>query len=58
MGLLNWNAIDIEINLYSGDNEPKAAKVKLRDIKDIEECERLIDKLSPLLVTHRQDSDK
>lgn len=58
MGLLNWNAIEIEINLYPGDNQPKVAKVKLRDIKDVDACERLIDKLAAIAVTPRQDSDK
>ncbi len=58
MGLLNGNAIEIEINLYPGDNEPKVAKIKLPDIKDIEACERLIDKLAALLGTHRQGCDK
>ncbi|MEN3260075.1 hypothetical protein AAH678_15205 [Sodalis endosymbiont of Spalangia cameroni] len=58
MGLLNRNDIEIEMHLCTGDNQPKVAKVKLRDIKDVDACERLIDKLAAIAVTPRQDSDK
>ncbi|MGG2141572.1 hypothetical protein [Symbiopectobacterium sp. RP] len=54
MRLLNRNDIEIEISLCTRDDEPKTEKVKLRDIKDIEACERLSDKLASLLVKHRQ----
>ncbi|WP_074011964.1 hypothetical protein [Candidatus Sodalis sp. SoCistrobi] len=56
MGLLNWNDIEIEIKLFPQDNEPKTAKVKLRDSKDAEACQRLIEKLSVLVATPKQDN--
>ncbi|EHH9270845.1 hypothetical protein J8469_004993, partial [Salmonella enterica] len=56
MGLLNRNNVEIELNLCTGDYEPKIAKVKLRSLKDVEACERLIDKLASVVVAPKQDN--
>ncbi|ECC8588185.1 hypothetical protein DKG09_23860 [Salmonella enterica] len=56
MGLLNRNDVEIELNLCTGDYEPKIAKVKLRSLKDVEVCERLIDKLASVVVAPKQDN--
>ncbi|EMD2586762.1 TPA: hypothetical protein ACTDLJ_004624 [Salmonella enterica subsp. enterica serovar Newport] len=55
MGLLNRNDVEIELNLCTRDYEPKTAKVKLRSLKDVEACERLIDKLASVVVKPKQD---
>ncbi|MCG3473331.1 hypothetical protein [Salmonella enterica] len=55
MGLLNRNDVEIELNLCTRGDEPKTTKVKLRSLKDVEACERLIDKLASVVVKPRQD---
>ncbi|EAA7244113.1 hypothetical protein FNH63_04570 [Salmonella enterica subsp. salamae] len=55
MGLLNRNDIEIEWNLCTQEYELKAAKVKLRSLKDVEACERLINKLASVVVKPKQD---
>ncbi|QRG81379.1 hypothetical protein [Citrobacter sp. R56] len=55
MGLLNRNDVEIELNLCTRGDEPKTAKVKLRSLKDVEACERLIDKLASVVVKPKQD---
>lgn len=55
MGLLNRNDVEIELNLCTRDDEPKTVKVKLRSLKDVEACERLIDKLASVIVVPKQD---
>lgn len=55
MGLLNRHDLEIELNLCTRDDEPKAAKIKLRNLKDVEACERLIDKLATIVVTPSQN---
>lgn len=57
MGLLNRNDVEIELNLCTRDHEPRTAKVKLRSLKDVEACERLIDKLASVVVTPKQDKE-
>ncbi|TNL11446.1 hypothetical protein CYD30_07590 [Kosakonia cowanii] len=54
MGLLNRNDVEIELHLCTGDREPQTAIVKLRDVKNVEACERLVDKLAGVIVRHRQ----
>ncbi|EHP9776961.1 hypothetical protein KQL42_001720 [Escherichia coli] len=56
MGLLNRNDVEVELHLCIRDDELKTAKVKLRSLKDIDACERLIDKLAAVVVTPKQDS--
>ncbi|KAF1367118.1 hypothetical protein [Yokenella regensburgei] len=56
MGLLNRNDVEIELNLCTRDDLPQTAKVKLRSLKDREECERLIDKLASVVVKAKQDN--
>ena len=56
MGLLNKNDVEIELNLCTQDNEPKIAKVKLRSLKDVEACERLINKLASVVITPKQNN--
>lgn len=55
MGLLNRNDVEIELNLCTRDAEPQTARVKLRSLKDIDACERLIDKLASVVVKPKQD---
>ncbi|HBM2885176.1 TPA: hypothetical protein LVL12_003224 [Klebsiella oxytoca] len=55
MGLLNRNDIEIELHLGTRDEEPKSAIVKLRNVKDVEACERLIDKLGAVVIRHKKD---
>ena len=57
MGLLNRNDVEIELNLCTRDAEPQTAKVKLRSLKDVEACERLIDKLAAVVVRPKQDEE-
>jgi len=57
MGLLNRNDVEIELHLSTGDREPQTAIVKLRDVKNVEACERLVDKLAGVIVRHRQGDD-
>lgn len=56
MGLLDRKDVEIELNLCTRDDLPQTAKVKLRSLKDIEECERLIDKLASVVVRPKQDN--
>ncbi|MEQ9880190.1 hypothetical protein ABRP58_01185 [Pectobacterium aroidearum] len=56
MGLLDRNDVEIELNLCTRDDEPKTAKVKLRNLKDVEACERLIDKLASVVATPKKDN--
>ncbi|EMW3574823.1 hypothetical protein [Yersinia enterocolitica] len=58
MGLLNRHDLEIELNLCTRDDEPKAAKIKLRNLKDVDACERLIDKLATIVVTPKQEGRK
>lgn len=55
MGLLNRNDVEIELNLCTRDDLPQTAKLKLRSLKDREECERLIKKLASVVVKPTQD---
>lgn len=55
MGLLNRNDVEIELSLCTRDDVPQTAKVKLRSLKDLDACERLIDKLAAVVVTPKQD---
>ncbi|MEH4931487.1 hypothetical protein [Enterobacter cloacae] len=55
MGLLNRNDVEIELQLCTRDEVPQTAKVKLRSLKDLDACERLIDKLAAVVVTPKQD---
>lgn len=57
MGLLNRNDVEIELNLCTRDAEPQTAKVKLRSLKDVEACERLIDKLAAVVVRPKQNEE-
>lgn len=57
MGLLNRNDIEIEMNLSTRGLRPESVRVKLRDVKDVEECERLIDKLAAITVKPKQSED-
>ncbi|EPH1022124.1 hypothetical protein NOX44_003535 [Enterobacter hormaechei] len=57
MGLLNRNDVEIELNLCTRDAEPQTAKVKLRSLKDVDACERLIDKLASVVVRPKQDAE-
>lgn len=57
MGLLNRNDVEIELNLCTRDAEPQTARVKLRSLKDVEACERLIDKLAAVVVRPKQDEE-
>ena len=56
MGLLDRNDVEIELNLCTRDDAPKTAKVKLRSLKDVEACERLVDKLASVVATPKQDN--
>ncbi|MBD3719072.1 hypothetical protein IE995_24365 [Klebsiella pneumoniae] len=58
MGLLNRNDIEIELHLGTRDEEPKSAIVKLRNVKDVEACERLIDKLGAVVIRHKKTNNK
>ncbi|EPJ4515392.1 MULTISPECIES: hypothetical protein [Citrobacter freundii complex] len=55
MGLLNRNDVEIELNLCTRDDLPQTAKLKLRSLKDREECERLIKNLASVVVKPTQD---
>ncbi|MGX5100132.1 hypothetical protein [Enterobacter cloacae] len=55
MGLLDRKDVEIELNLCTRDDVPQTAKVKLRSLKDVDACERLIDKLASVVVKSRQD---
>lgn len=57
MGLLNRNDVEIELNLCTRDDLPQTAKVKLRSLKDVDACERLIDKLASVVVKPKQDAE-
>lgn len=57
MGLINRNDVEIELHLSTGDREPQTAIVKLRDVKNVAECERLVEKLAGVIVRHRQNDD-
>jgi len=57
MGLLDRKDVEIELNLCTRDNVPQTAKVKLRNLKDVEACERLIDKLASVVVTHKHNNE-
>ncbi|MDU4423013.1 MAG: hypothetical protein E7I51_13745 [Raoultella sp.] len=57
MGLLNRNDIEIELHLGTRDEKPKSAIIKLRDVKDVEACERLIDKLGAVVIRPQKDEE-
>ncbi|WP_368545098.1 hypothetical protein [Enterobacter soli] len=57
MGLLNRNDVEIELSLCTRDEVPQTARVKLRSLKDVEACERLIDKLAAVVVKPKQDEE-
>ncbi|WP_167373289.1 hypothetical protein [Pantoea alhagi] len=57
MGLLDRKDVEIELNLCTRDDLPQTAKVKLRNLKDVEACERLIEKLASVVVNHKQSSE-
>lgn len=57
MGLLDRKDVEIELNLCTRGDVPQTAKVKLRSLKDVEACERLIDKLASVVVTPRREED-
>ncbi|EOL5877284.1 hypothetical protein AB5V20_RS03875 [Escherichia coli] len=59
MGLLNRNDVDVEVELHLciRDDEPKTAKLKLRNLKDVDACERLIDKLATVVITPKKNEE-
>jgi len=57
MGLLNRNDVEIELNLCTRDDLPQVAKLKLRSLKDREECERLIKNLASVVIHPKQDKE-
>ncbi|HCB9968968.1 TPA: hypothetical protein M2R12_003985 [Escherichia coli] len=57
MGLLNRNDVEVELHLCTRDDEPKTAKLKLRNIKDVDACERLIDKLAAVVITPKKNEE-
>ncbi|ENQ1524188.1 TPA: hypothetical protein ACGHOO_003844 [Salmonella enterica subsp. enterica serovar Newport] len=57
MGLLNRNDVEVELHLCTRDDEPKTAKLKLRNLKDVDACERLIDKLATVVITSKKNEE-
>ena len=57
MGLLNRNDVEVELHLCTRDDEPKTAKLKLRNLKDVDACERLIDKLATMVITPKKNEE-
>lgn len=57
MGLLNRNDVEVELQLCTRDDEPKTAKLKLRNLKDVDACERLIDKLATVVITSKKNEE-
>lgn len=57
MGLLNRNDVEVELHLCIRDDEPKTAKLKLRNLKDVDACERLIDKLATVVITPKKNEE-
>lgn len=57
MGLLNRNDVEIELNLCTRGDLQQTAKLKLRSLKDREECEHLIKNLASVIVHPKQDNE-
>ncbi|RTP93093.1 hypothetical protein EKN38_25450 [Enterobacter sp. WCHEn045836] len=57
MGLLDRNDVEIELNLCTRDDVPQTAKVKLRSLKDVDACERLIKNLASVVVQPKQENE-